>query len=246
MPLSFLVSGDQRDGGTSWLVQWGAALLIGSSLGVLGSAPRSLAAEKLVLTFGPLGDSIAIAELRNFVETGEIPRTLRPYLQLTQADPDAMRAIFRKEARVDLRFLDRVLNTLPGEYGLFQLSTLVHTPQRVANIQALRAAAILSVSDDSQISLLEFLEKYPTPEVVVDGVALLKVARTVGRVAAQVADKVAEIERRLDAWVVVAKDLLENLVCECPPQTGPAAATDDRRSGKSLWNLDVPVLDRPK
>lgn len=247
MPVSFLVSADRHEffrSGASRLLQWGAALLIGSSVGVLGGTSRSMAAEKLVLTFGPLGDSIEIAELKNFVETGDIPRSLRPYLQLTKADPDVVRAIFRKEARVGLRFLDRALNTLPGEYGLFQLGTLVHTPPRVANIQALRAAVILSVSDDNQISLLEFLENYPTPTVVIDGVALLRVAQVVGRVTAQVADRVAEIERRLDAWIAVGRDLLENLVCECPPPTGTAAPKSEPKSEQRIEQKSEQLIDR--
>lgn len=223
MTVSFPSPVQRQNQGTSPLVGIGAALMI-AGMGVLGCAPRSVAAEKLVFTFGPLGDSVTIEELKLYAETGEVPRTLRPYLRFANADSEAVRAVLTREATISLRLLDKVLNTLPGEYGLFQLGTLIHTPTRTANIQALRASLVLSASDDNRISLLEFLEKYPTQDVVVDGVKLLKLARTVSRIKDQVAAKLEDIERRLEGWLAVAQDLLNDLVCDCEAAPTPSSS----------------------
>jgi hypothetical protein len=198
------------------------------SAGLLGGVTRAQAAERLVLTYGPVGDSVEVAELRTFVETGEIPRTLRPYLRLTNTDPEAVRVLLNKEVTVSLRFLDRALNTLPGEYALFQLGTVIHTPTRTANIQALRAAVVLSASDDNKLSLLEFLENYPTRDVVIDGVAVQRVAQFVGRVRSDVRQRLQAIEQRLDVWLAVAQDLLQGLVCDCE---APASTSRDSGTG---------------
>lgn len=239
MTVSFLSPVQRQNQGISPFVGMGAALLIGG-MGVLGSATRSIAADKLVFTFGPIGDSVTIEELQRYAETGEVPRTLRPYLRFANADSEAVRAVLTREATISLKFLDRVLNTLPGEYALFQLGTLIHTPTRTANIQALRASLVLSASDDNRISLLEFLEKYPTQDVVIDGVKLLRVARTVTRVKNQVAAKLEDLERRLEGWLAVAQDLLSGLVCDCE-----AAPTSDSTPSTPAPSTPTPSTPPP-
>lgn len=192
----------------------GGMVLIGLSVGAIGVTPPAAAAEKLVFTFGILGDSVTVKELEIFAETGKVPTMLKPYLRLTKTDPEVVRNFLTQEATISYRTLDKTLNTLPGEYLLFQIGKIIHTPERVANIQALRSALVLSAIKDNKVSLLKFLQQYPLQEVTVDGVALLRAARKVG----PYVKKAELLKDRLDGWISIAKDFLDDLVCYCEPK----------------------------
>lgn len=188
-----------------------AFLLACASGTVVLPAQKVNAAETLVFNLGPLGESVTIKELQTFVDDGTVPRAFRPYLRLTKTDPEVVRTLLSQEANVSLKFLDRTLNTLPGEYLLFRLGKIVHTPSRSDNIQALRSALVLASANDNRISLLEFLEKYPTQQVTVDGVALIKAINKFNKLKG----KVQVISDEVDAWIAVAKDLLDDFICDC-------------------------------
>lgn len=190
-------------------------VLIGLSVGAIATAPPVAAAEKLVFTFGILGDSVTVKELEVFVETGKVPTMLRPYLKLTKTDPELVRNFLTQEATINYRTLDKVLNTLPGEYVLFQVGKIIHTPERVANIQAIRSALVLSaIKDDNKVSLLKFLQQYPGRQVTVDGVALLRASRKLS----PYLKKAELVKDRLDGWISIAKDFLDDLICDCELQ----------------------------
>jgi len=202
---------DQR-GVFASLASFGS-LLLGTAAIVLALSQPIHAAERLYFTYGPLGRSISIQELRDFAETGEASRQLRWYLNVANLEPERFRAVLTKEIPLSLRFVDRVTYSLPGEFALFQLGQVVHTRSRQANIQALRSSLILSVSEDNRLTLLEFLENYPTQGIYVDGVAL-----------ARVANKVKDVVNDIEPVVVSIQEFLEGLVCDCEaPQ--PSATT---------------------
>lgn len=208
---------------------WGASTLLGFSSAVLlsvgiglGSAVPTHAAESVVVTFGPLGRSIAVSDLKTLAETGETPPDLRWYLRVANVQPEAIQAVLTAKLPLDLVFIDKVLYSLPGEFALYQLGQIIHTKNRVANIQALRSAVTLSVSDNGTITVLDFLENYPTPQLYIDGVELAKVARDVSRVVGDVKDAVRRVLAR---WTVV-RQLLESTICDCEnPTTGTAPTT---------------------
>lgn len=193
---------DQRGVFTA-LVSLGS-LLLGTAAIVLASSQTTHAAERLYFTYGPLGRSLSIEELRDFAETGEPSQQMRWYLNVANLEPEQFHAVLTKEVPLGLQFVDRITYSLPGEFALFQLGQVVHTHSRQANTQALRASLILSVSEDDKLSLLELLENYPTAGIYVDGVALAKTANDVGDVIDDIEPVVASIQV-----------FLEGLVCDC-------------------------------
>jgi hypothetical protein len=201
-----------RRPGLNQLVGLGS-FLAGMTALMLAPGQPAYAAERLYFTYGPLGRSLSITELRDFAETGKPSRQLRWYLNIANLEPEKFRAILTKEIPVGLKFVDRVTYSLPGEFALFQLGQVVHTQSHQANIQALRSSLILSVSKDNRLTLLEFLENYPTEGIYVDGVVLARVANKVRNVVDDIEPVVASIE-----------EFLGGLICDCEaPQ--PTAAT---------------------
>ncbi len=113
-----------------------------------------------------------------------------------------------------MTFLSDVLNSLPGEYALFQAGQIIHPkskPNR-ALIPSLRGALILSTSDDNKISLLEFFQNYPTQQIYID-------ARLLKNTAEDVIGFINNAKETLEVPLAIAKDLLEDMVCECEVAT---------------------------
>ena len=83
--------------------------------------------------------------------------------------PEELRSLLTHSIETNPRILDRALNSYPGEWVLDQLGEAIHPPAGQASRQALRSAIVLSATDDGELTLLEILENYPTPEVVLEG-----------------------------------------------------------------------------
>lgn len=136
---------------------------------VLWQSSSAIAAERVVLKYRILRESISVAELTQLAETGQTSPKLKAYLKLAQQSPESLRQPLVKPIGVNRRLLDRVLNSRPGEILLDQVGPVIHTPSNQANRQALRSALVLSATPDNQITLIEVLQNYPTSEVEVEG-----------------------------------------------------------------------------
>ncbi|GAB4381486.1 MAG: hypothetical protein Kow00121_40150 [Elainellaceae cyanobacterium] len=186
---------------------------------MIASAQPSVAAERLFFTYGPLGRSIPIEDLRTFADTGETTSQIRWYLRLTDLDPEILRAVLNQELVLNINTVDSITYSLPGEYALFEIGQLVHTQSRQANIQALRGALLVSLSEDNRISLIEFLENYPTPGIYVDGVVLAEVARDVGNF----------VDRLQPAFIAI-EEFLSGLLCDCQTIQSPLEQSSPEQS----------------
>lgn len=197
------------------------------SLAALLLTPQAgQAAERIYLTFGILGRSIAVSDLRNFADTGELTRQLRWYLNIANVNPEDFRAVLTHEVQLNLEFVDSVTYSLPGEFVLYQIGQVVHTKSRqgATQINALRSALLVSLTEDNRISILEFLETYPTPEVFVDGVILARAARDV-----------RNFVDRIEPTIAVIQEFLSNLICDCeaPRTSSPSSTTNSGSIGAS-------------
>ncbi|NJO77095.1 MAG: alpha/beta hydrolase [Cyanobacteria bacterium RM1_2_2] len=202
------------------------------------TAPKTLAAasvaasnqpsnRRLVFTLGPLGRSIAIDDLARFAETGETTRQIRSYLRLANVDAETVRALLNRKVKVELQLVDRLLNNVLGEYVLFQASAVIHTRSRRADILAMRSAIILSLHDDNQISPIEFLQRYPTQQVYIDGIALLEVARFVRRTQ----QNVGEVTNEIGDWLVGVRSAIAEDICRCNRTTPVPTPSEVAPSG---------------
>lgn len=194
-----------------------SALVSVSASTLMPPATPVNAAEKVVFTYNQFGQSLSIDELETFAETGKASSKLKFFLNVSGQDPEVARQFMTKSLKVNLRTADKVLTILPGEYALFQAGQVIHTPQKKANMQALRSAILLSLSDDNRISFLEFLQKYPTPQLTVDGVRVAKVAGTIDGLIGG-----AEGATEGTGPLAVAKDILSSFICDC--ESSPAAS----------------------
>ncbi|MCA1991083.1 MAG: alpha/beta hydrolase [Coleofasciculus sp. S288] len=151
-------------------------------LGVFYGSPHADAADSVVLRYRFLRETVSVAELTTFAETGELSSSLRTYLRMAGREPEELRRTLIQEVQVDPILLYRVLNSPPGEVLLDRVSQVIHTPTNRANRQSLRGALVSSALSDGTITLIETLQNYPTPEVHVDGDRLVEVVQSINRV----------------------------------------------------------------
>ncbi|WP_204141653.1 alpha/beta hydrolase [Halomicronema sp. CCY15110] len=155
----------------------GKVLLTGLAGGVaalLGQASGAIAAEKIVLTYGPISMQVPITELEDLAATGEPSGQLEQLLKLANQEPASVQTTLTDPVPVNLTVLDFALNSLPGEWALDQVGEIIHPASGAGSRQALRSAIIASAADDNEITLLEVMQAYPTPELMVRGDRLLE------------------------------------------------------------------------
>jgi Alpha/beta hydrolase of unknown function (DUF1400)/Acyl-coenzyme A:6-aminopenicillanic acid acyl-transferase len=181
----------------------------------------TLANKSIVFQFGPLGRSISLADLTRFAETGELSRGWRFFLNVAGINPDDIRAALNRPVSADLQFLDRNLNNLLGEFLLYQVGQVVHTPSDTANIQAMRSAIIGSASTDGQLSLLEILQQYPTQQVQINGLRLARIGRNASRFQAQGGVRAAVVN--LEDWLVELQVSATETLCTCDQSIAEAS-----------------------
>jgi Alpha/beta hydrolase of unknown function (DUF1400) len=150
-----------------------------SRIGLLGAMTALLAlalpyssanaAETVVLRYNIFERSVSVADLTTFAETGKRSRDLRAYIRASKQEPAKIRQTLTDKVDVNVTTLDRVLNSPVGDLALGQLSQYIHTSSRRADKEAMRAALVLSASEDNNISIIEVVQNYPTQEVYVDG-----------------------------------------------------------------------------
>ncbi|MEG3860418.1 alpha/beta hydrolase [Microcoleus sp. herbarium12] len=160
-------------------VSLGIALFLGASGSLLSSSSRALGAEKIVLTFGPIRQTINISDLEDFAKDGTTTPTLKQIIGFSKIDPKILQGLIGLQIGLKPANLARVIYSTPGEKITDEIAQAIRTQRRTESGKALRAAVILASGDDGKVSLLEMLQKYPLPEVYVD---VASIAGTVGKI----------------------------------------------------------------
>jgi hypothetical protein len=132
------------------------------------TSPVKPAETVVVVRKGILKLSISVADLRELAETGKVPEKLQAYANLLSSEQRSqiVRAL---QAKIPLNVvaLTNLLNTGIGTAILTDLSTVI--PRRDgAGVEALRAALLQGANAPSGLSVLSFIESYPSSRVVVD------------------------------------------------------------------------------
>lgn len=143
-------------------------LLLLSCIVPLAVPQAVFAAEKIVMKYGPARRSLPVEDLRQLVDTGKTSSQLRSYLRVANQPASALRQKLTQPLKVDVVTLDSRLNSIPGNLLLDEAGRYIHPPGKQGRRQALRSALILSASSDSQITMIEALEYYPTQVVEVE------------------------------------------------------------------------------
>ncbi len=156
--------------------QWQQQVAVGSFAALVGlmSAQAAIAADRVVLTYGFLSMDIPMEDIETFANSGEASGELDELFQLAGQDPEVFRATLNEPVPLNPTVLDFALNTPPGEWMLDQVSETIHPASGEAGRLALRSALIGASAGDNEFTLLEVMQVYPSPDIVVRGDRLLE------------------------------------------------------------------------
>lgn len=155
-------------------ISYKSCLLLALTSGYLFFTYPAVAAEKVVLKYSIFRIKIPVSELETFVETGEMSLKMKAILGKAGENPESFRQTLTKPIKVSPTFLDRNLNSLPGDFVLDKVGKIIHTPSGEENREALRSALVLSAQNDNRVTLLEVMQNYPTEEIHVEGERLVE------------------------------------------------------------------------
>ncbi len=150
-------------------------ILTGTVIGCyLTSVPPSLAAEAVAVRYGLFSQSVTIADLQQYAETGQVAIALQIFLRfLSREEQVALRQALQTQIPINLVALDRVLNGATGQRFLAQVAE-ADDRQDGAGVQALRAALILGTKSNG-LSILSALAAYPNPRLTINLAKAFKV-----------------------------------------------------------------------
>lgn len=123
------------------------------------------AAEKVSFFYGTFSESIQISSLENFAKNGIVGPDLNFYFKLAKVNAETQRKFreaLSKPIPINPVLLSRFTYSEMGELILNQLGLYFQIPKQGNGKYALRSALILAASDPEGLTLLNFLEKYPT------------------------------------------------------------------------------------
>lgn len=145
--------------------------LIGLSLlpwSLLAAQP-SLSAERIYLSYGLLGRSVAIKELEIYARTGEITGDLALYAQYAgPARLAQLREALLTPIGFDAVAVSQFLYSPQGEILLDRLGQVIQSEARQSGFLGLRAALILAAAEPEGMTLLNVMQQFPTPGIRVD------------------------------------------------------------------------------
>ena len=137
-------------------------------LGAGAMSRPGIAAEKVSMFYGPFGRSVSVAALRQYAETEQAPPELAPLLRLVSAEQRAtLLTALQTQLPFDVVAVDQLLRSPLGEPILDQVADVTRLPGG-AEKQALRGAMIVAAASPEGLSVISFLEAYPTPTMTID------------------------------------------------------------------------------
>ncbi len=163
--------------------------------------PVANAAEQVSFRISGAERSVAVADLRKLVNTGEQSEVVGGLFGTARIDPNMVRGylgltIDLKQYGLDIVVVDKFLNSYLMELLLEDLAKALRSPSAEGSVSAIKAAIIGSLADDNQISVIEFLEKYPT-EMIIEVDRISRIQERISKDYANLAEPFARIMQGL-------------------------------------------------
>ncbi|MBO1062654.1 MAG: alpha/beta hydrolase [Aphanizomenon flos-aquae CP01] len=135
------------------------------------------AADTVVIRYGPLEESVSLKDLKKSTETGELPASLGTYTQkMTEEQRRFLVEGLKIQIPINVITLDRLISTQIGTTILSDVSTAITRPDQ-AGLQAMRGGLILGANSPQGLSILSFIEAYPSKRLVINLPQAITVAR---------------------------------------------------------------------
>jgi hypothetical protein len=181
------------------------SLAVGAGIATLALGGQAIAADQITLRYEGTVRTVPVENFRNFVESGE---AADPDIQAFFEEHPTLREIVQDVLTAEIiippSVSDRLQTSSIGQFILIQLNKLLTTPIADNEADNLRTALVASYENDNRFSLLEVIESYPESDVVLDLDGLRPIY-----------DDVKTFVERIQPALEVAREFLQDLVCDC-------------------------------
>jgi predicted dienelactone hydrolase len=136
------------------------------------------AADTVVIRYGPLEESVSLEELKKSTETGKLPASLGTYTKrMTEEQRRFLVEGLKIRIPINVITLDRLINTQIGTTILSDVSTAISRRDQ-AGLQAMKGGLVLGANSPQGLSILSFIDAYPSQRLVINLPQAITVARS--------------------------------------------------------------------
>lgn len=140
------------------------------ALGCCSVASPGMAAERLVVRLGPIHQSVMIADLEHFANTGKVPQGLKLYSPLlTPETRQVLSSRLQLDPNVGDKLVEELLHSSAGERFLNTLQGAIPN----TDIDKLKTALTQAARKPEGMSLIGFLKTFPEPVVTLDAISAI-------------------------------------------------------------------------
>lgn len=180
----------------SHLRQRSLQVLFSTASLVLCSLPAQ-AAETVYVSLGLLEISISVESLEQYAEEGTITQELAAYTRYLNAEQkQKLQEVLTIPAELDTLAIAQFLYSPQGEAVLRQFGEIIDTKARQGGFYAIRSALILAAADPEGLTLLNFLNHFPTQGLRINSGRGLELVNQLSQFIKQTDQTVALIEQQ--------------------------------------------------
>ncbi len=136
-------------------------------------APPASAAEHLILRLGPLERAVAIADLEEFAETGELSSVLKPYSKLLTPQ---VQQVLTRQLHINPNLTEKFINDLLSSADSPQILEKIGSALPDSSLEELKEALFLAGRESEGLSIVGFLQAYPQQNVTVNASSAIAIA----------------------------------------------------------------------
>lgn len=165
----------------------------------------SLAAERVVFSYGFLESSIPVDSLETFAREGFIDDQLAPYAkEISPEEFKEIQEILLTQVELSHVTLSRFLYSSLGETLLQYLGELIQTDSRLNGFYALRSAVVLAAANPEGLTVLNVLRHFPTQIMHINGMRAFQVAGALTQLLQQTDKMVTLIQQQAEMEAAAA------------------------------------------
>ncbi|WP_083862282.1 alpha/beta hydrolase [Baaleninema simplex] len=207
----------------------GRTLAVGAGASLLAFTAPADALETIIIRYNQDEVTVTLDDILDFAATGDLPELEQLLIDqediLQEAAEDILNVLqdaLTEEVRLSARLrgdIESFLNSTTGEFLLTQLEQVITRADNTSDLESIRAALVDVYEEQDYVSVLTLIQAYPEDIVKINASGLEGVVRDVDSF-------ITEIEPALQA----IKDVLQDIICDCPPRDESNLPTDELRA----------------
>jgi predicted dienelactone hydrolase len=172
---------------------WFGSLAIGSLSMMISSAQ---AAERVEFRFGPLEIGVSVKELETFSKEDVVGRDLNFFIsRVAESDRKYVRKFLTLKPEFTALQVSQFFYSTIGENILNYTGELIQTDGHLNGSRAIRSALILAAADPEGLTLLNFLQKFPSSTLRLDVERGLVIAAKIDNLGRKTARVISGLEK---------------------------------------------------